>query len=435
MHRMYVALIVMFTGLSLITFSGGRSNRAAADDRHQDHHSAQIAQTQQLPIVDGSIDPSLIPDIDAHEILFKVLTAENSNDPLLEQRKKSFLRVSGFDEAESAAIVNIAYEYKRIIQPLDDEVESIKMQHWPNPDATVKTQLTQLQKYKEGIVANTFLAPLRAQLSNYGPSEKFDAFITDVIKRKTKGFPTRLPAKQVGWLLDRFTNLFSVSAQAYGCNTYVYIYTNTWVDYYDGYVYCDNYFSAPYDNCGHQYTLSFTLAGQVNPFISLWGNPNGTGIYQTLVDVEGYCPLASAYFGSSQDASQTSVDDYIEVHPMNGITLDYQTLPSGAMDEKVTASIGYGFTAGAVGKTVRLNPGFSSFTGSLVAGDVGVEPSTEQYVAVTGAAFTLKYRKVYTINTGSFKAYAGFKPGTVHVLGATASMPRTTTSTQSITVQ
>lgn len=58
MKRMYIALIVMFTGLSLITFSGSRSNRAAADDRHQDHHSAQIAQTQQLPIVDGSIDPS-----------------------------------------------------------------------------------------------------------------------------------------------------------------------------------------------------------------------------------------------------------------------------------------------------------------------------------------------------------------------------------------
>jgi hypothetical protein len=119
----------------------------------------------------------------------------------------------------------------------------------------------------------------------------------------------------------------------------------------------------------------------------------------------------------------------------NSINLDYQTLPSGAEDQKVTAGIGYGFTAGAVGKTVKLNPGFSSFMGSLVAGDVGVEPSTEQYVAVTGAAFTLKYRRILAINTGSFKAYAGFKPGAAHVLGATASMPRTTTSALSITVQ
>jgi hypothetical protein len=205
MKHIFVALSVMLTGLALITFNSSRSNKTVADDQHQGHYSAQIAQTQQLPIVDGSIDPSLIPDIDAQEILFKALTSENPNDPLIEQRKKSFLRVYGFDEAETAAIVNIAYEYKRIIQPLDDEVESIKMQHWPNPDASVRAQLTQLQKYKERIVANTFLAPLRAQLSNYGPSEKFDAFITDVIKRKTKGFLTKLPAKQVGWLLNQST--------------------------------------------------------------------------------------------------------------------------------------------------------------------------------------------------------------------------------------
>jgi len=152
------------------------------------------------------------------------------------------MRVAGFNDSEASAISNAAYEYKRQIDPLDTEVDNIKNANWPNPTEQVKVQLTQLQQQKEAIIAS-LVGTLHTQLNSYSDNAKLSKHITEVVKKKTKGFAVGLPIKKTSSIRNYISNLFSVSAQAFGCDTYVYIYCNTVVDYSIPAVYADSSWS------------------------------------------------------------------------------------------------------------------------------------------------------------------------------------------------
>ncbi|MBS1786495.1 MAG: hypothetical protein JST85_02160 [Acidobacteria bacterium] len=407
-----IILIVTVVVTGKFAFSENNIN-----DKHINHNQTHSQGTQYLPTVDGSKDPSLIPDVDAQEILFKFLSSANSNDKYLEQRKRSFLTKAGFNDGEIAAITYFAHEYKRLIDPLDAQVESVKMQYWPNPGADVKIQLRELQKQKETIIANSVLSPLKTRLNANNQAEKFNRLIASELKRKTKGFAPELP-KKISKLGSYFSKFFSVSAQAFGCDTYVYIYTDTWVDYSDGMVYCNNYYSAPYDNCGHQYTLSFTMDNQTNPYLSLWGGDR-TGLIQTFVDVGGYCPIASQSFPAGNNYSEATVGDYIEVGSVNisnnNITSTNQTS---------TVTINYSYTASAAGKTFRYTPGCAEVSGITcgASGTVTVSPSTVQTPSCCSGNVVLTYSWGGS-STGTFKPYCVFESGLfLSVLGSPKSV-------------
>lgn len=426
-----VAMTIIVVAFGAISFASLREH--SGRNEHAHHIKPKAGRQQQVPRIDGSVDPSSISDIDAHELLFRSLTVTIPNDKNEAQRKASYLRMLGFNDAEASAIINTAYEYKRLIEPLDVQVDNIKSHHWPTPSAAVFAQLTQLQRQKEAIVAASLITPLKVQLGNYGSADKFDRAILNEIKRKTKAFAIDLPTKKVGKWEGLVSNLFSVSAQYAGCDTYVSIYSSTWVDYYDGYIYTSNSYSAPYNNCGHTYTLSFTFNGQTNPSISLWGN-SITGTIQTFASVGGYCEQAAQAFGNGnfdagQNSSQATVNDYVEIL---AISVSPTTLNT---NNAVTASVSYAFTSGATGtgKNIKYHPGYANLSSSLLPADVPVNPSTESTWPLTGSSITFTYSK-FGSNTGTFNAYCAFKPGTVEVLGASASAPKTVVGTQQITV-
>lgn len=427
MKRITFLLVATATALFVITIVATRNY--AIEDKHAGHHQAKADGQKKSPKVDGSKDPYSIPDVDAQEMLFKILSASNPDDKLQEQRKRSYLRMAGFEGAEAAAITNAAHEYQRMISPLDAEVNQIKNQHWPNPDGNVKSQLIQKQKQKEDIMNISIVSPLKKQLNSYNQTGKFEKFILNEIKSKTKGFAVEMPSKKVSNLIDHTSNLFAVSAQAGGCDASVYIYSSTWADYYDGYVYCDNSYSAPYNNCGHSYTLSYTMNGSSWPSISLWG-ASLTGTIQTLTNLEGYCEQAAILFGNGifaagNNSSSTTLEDYVEIGMFNSHGSVINNQPG---NEKVTTTVNFSATAGAAGKSFNINPGVSALTG-ITIDKITIEPSGQTAITVAGTTFEIKYSVPGTNDQGSFKPYVVCTTGNVTVLGS----PKSATSGTTIT--
>jgi hypothetical protein len=309
MKRFTIVLIAAVSTVLAITAVA--TSNFSSDDKHPGHHQEKNKTQHSPPSVDGSVNPELIPDAAAYEILFRLLSTNNpnENDTKASQRKSAYLRVAGFSDAEAAAISNTAYEYKRQIDPLDTEVDQIKNQHWPNPDLNVMGQLKQKQKQKEDIMSS-LEGGLKGQLNNYNASAKLDKHITGRIKKKTKGFNVGLPPKKISSIGDYFSNLFSVSAQAPGCDTSIYIYVDTVVSMDSFMVYGSSSFSLPYDNCGHSVTLNTNLNGVTSPLeISLTDGVNYIdGLFQTDAQADVYCPVANqTYWGGDNADAETAI--------------------------------------------------------------------------------------------------------------------------------
>jgi|GEM_PF-3273554 len=325
MKRAVILPIALVTTLLTITVVG--TSNFLTENKHTGHHQAQGNSQNRAPDVDGSVNPNLIPDFAAHEIVFRLISTNSSDDPQ-RVRKNAYLKLSGFSDAEAAAITNAAFEYKRQTDPLDAQVDNIKNRTWPNPSQQVMDQLAQLETQKEAIIA-TIVAALQNQLSHYDPS-KFRTHIDKEVKRKTKGFRTGLPSKKVSGIRKFISNLFTVSAQAAGCDTLTYIYTTTVVDWTQLAIVTNASYSTPYNNCGHVTTLSTTMMNSGGTVAT-----GGDGAYFSLVDpyghlLDGYffstteansfCPVVSQTFYAGSNTSDTTATPYLRVSDFGGFS-------------------------------------------------------------------------------------------------------------------
>lgn len=260
MKRFTIFLIATIS--TILAISAVATSNFSLDDKHAGHHQEKDKAQKPQARVDGAVNPDLIPDYAAYEILFRLLSSTIPEEKK-ELRKSAYLKGAGYDSAEASAIANAAYEYKRKIEPLDTEVDNIKNAHWPNPSTQVIDQLTELQKQKETIISDV-VDKLQGQLDHYSPT-KFKGHVKE-IKQKTKGFSSALPTKdkKIGRLGNFFSNLFTVSAQA--CDAYVYLYNNVTIDWESETVWSSGSYSMPYNSCGHT----------ISSFTNMWG-PSGTG--------------------------------------------------------------------------------------------------------------------------------------------------------------
>jgi len=312
MKTKFFLVCAMF--LLMVLFASISWNYVASGNSDHKNHSI-LNQGKPDPKVDGSRNPELIPDVAAYEILFRMLSS-STPEAKKEQRKSAYLRVSGFNEAEAAAISNAAHEYKRLIEPLDTAADNIKNVHWPNSSQQAMDQLAQLEAQKEGII-NNIATGLKNQLSNYNPS-KFSKHLTDDIKRKTKGFASGLPLKKVSGIRQRFSNLFAASAQSCDANTYVY--SSTVVDMPGLAVYANGSWSMPYNNCNHVITLSTTLQGAGSAsggdgaYFNLdVGSYFVDGYFLSTTSADAFCPVANANSYAGSNSSDATVEPFVQV--------------------------------------------------------------------------------------------------------------------------
>ena len=119
MRRTVLLTFVTLATILAITAIG------SSDFTNDNKHAIHSQQQSLTPIVDGAETSSLIPDYAAHEVLLRLLSFDNSEDPN-SNRKRAYTRLSGFNDEEAAALSLVAYNFKRRIDPLNDPVMAIK---------------------------------------------------------------------------------------------------------------------------------------------------------------------------------------------------------------------------------------------------------------------------------------------------------------------
>lgn len=317
MKRLVISLVVVIATMLAIIVVG--TGQFSADNKHSGHHKSSNPQRGPEPRTDGAATPNLIPDTAAYEIVFRLLSSTAPEDRK-ELRKAAYLKEAGFDAAEAAAISNAAYEYKKQVEPLDEEVDNIKTLHWPRPSQGIMNELARLQQQKETIIAD-IADKLQRQLSYYNPV-KLNNHV-GAVKRKIKGFPTALPGQKVSRLGKFFSNLFTVSAQAPGCDAQVYMYNNVTVSYSEMVVYGSGSYSMPYNNCGHSVTLSTQLWGPNSSYASggegtyinmMYGETALDGYFLSTTDGMGYCPVANESFPTGNQSDDETAAESAWVH-------------------------------------------------------------------------------------------------------------------------
>ncbi|MGH9877573.1 MAG: hypothetical protein ACRD5H_08035, partial [Nitrososphaerales archaeon] len=403
---------------TILAITAVATSNFSADDKHSGHHQEKDNAQKPQARVDGAMNPELIPDSAAYEILFRLLSSSDPTEQKREQRKSAYLRGAGFSDAEAAAITNAAYEYKRQIEPLDTEVDNIKHASWPNPSSQVMNQLTQLQRQKENLI-DGLVRGLENQLVFYN-STKFRNHIAGEIKRKTKGFGTTLPTKKVGKLGNFFSEFFTVSAQASGCDALVYLYNNVTVDWNYMVVYGTGSYSLPYNNCGHTVNLATSLSGPSGTYIAggegvslglQYGGQYLDGYFLSNTEAEGWCPVVLAAFYVGSMAGDLQIPPWVKIQQFTGVSKDHIISGSGTTSDNTDATVSYAASIDASGKKFQVSVGMQITAGDIALSNFTTNPPScppspfaNCQITVGGGTFKINYKIIQQDPTGRFRA-------------------------------
>jgi len=142
----------------------------------------------------------------AYSILFRFLSnrqTENERNKVRAYLKQRLCaNCSGTLETSTSNIVNAllaaAGQFSQQVSVLDNQVKSIKDQHWPNPSSDVMAQLKQLQDQKEALILAT-VESLQTSIDAEGRT-RVQQFVHNSFKRKIKMSPgPQSPPGGPGW--------------------------------------------------------------------------------------------------------------------------------------------------------------------------------------------------------------------------------------------
>lgn len=192
-------IAVAITAVGIAT--GVPKNGAMA---HQPTETARIpkssispARQQPTGFIDGSVNPELVPDQVAYSLLFRLLSDRHTKEE--QNRVRSYLKMtfgcSNCNQAELKkrgvsedahinAFLVVVNEFEQRVGALDRKAQDLHDRYWPNPSHEVLAQLNEMQKQKEGIVAE-LVASLPTRLGAAG-MEKLRQHINERVKRKVK---------------------------------------------------------------------------------------------------------------------------------------------------------------------------------------------------------------------------------------------------------
>lgn len=198
---------VTTTENSVATASKGN---VTTTSRSRSNNTQKVATVRHEPanepgVIDGSVNPELIPDRAAYTVLFRLVAGhKNPNDMEAKKRIRQYVRQMGIgrqncracdssqepnqqaqtDDKDIDAFIAAAEEFQQRASVLDRQVADIKKANFPYPSGAVMATLTKLQHQKEAIV-DEIVASLPRRLSADG-MEKVRAHVNGRVKRLTK---------------------------------------------------------------------------------------------------------------------------------------------------------------------------------------------------------------------------------------------------------
>ena len=189
-RRMLVVLLITASlGFVPVGFSASndtpRSIKNASSSMNQ-----PVNRGQQFPdgIIDGAVNPEMIPDRTAYTLLFRMFNLSQQATGLEKERASSFAEDAGFIGKDNDQLLAVAREFRRKISPLDNQVAEIKDRNWPKPGPEIMEQLEQLQREKETKV-DELVASLPSQLGS-DAQQRLHSWVNNHVKRRVKLVPT-----------------------------------------------------------------------------------------------------------------------------------------------------------------------------------------------------------------------------------------------------
>jgi len=223
MKAKLLAILLLAAGVTTICITTATSNSINGEVKK--NNDGRTTHTLQTPVsaaqqpadppgtIDGSKNPELIPDKVAYSILFRFLSnrqSENEKDKVRAYLKQRLCaNCSGILETSTSnlepstsnivnALLAAAGQFRQQVSVLDNQVKSIKDQHWPNPSSDVMAQLKQLQDQKEALVLAA-VASLQTRIDAEGRT-RVQQFVHNNFKRKIKMSPgPQSPPGGPGW--------------------------------------------------------------------------------------------------------------------------------------------------------------------------------------------------------------------------------------------
>lgn len=290
-----------------------------------------------LLVVKGQDNPEKISDWAAQEAFLRSLTAA-PGDEVGQRRARSFAIQALGEEAEDSQVdtlLSAAQKFVDLVSVLDLQVKEIKDTHWPQPSEKVKSQLRNLQKKKEEIIADT-LKSLAKRIKQES-KDKVDRHVVESVKRKITATTLPPPEHQqhpMGMILSKLIGFIIPTASAQGFMGEGFIYSNSSYNPNHNEAYGYGATTESYSSYGHQYqiTVNSSFAGEnksrttpssyySSPPVSatnvffLCGASCRDGLLSTSTSGVGYCYLSYSYFGLGYSGSNTTIAPYVRLNP------------------------------------------------------------------------------------------------------------------------
>lgn len=189
-HRILVILLLMVC-LGFVPVGFSASNDTARSIKSTTNSiSNPVNGGQQFPdgIINGALNPEMIPDRTAYTLLFRTLNLPQQATDLEKERASSFAESAGFTGRDNDQLLVVAQEFRKKIRRLDNQVAEIKDRNWPKPSLEIMEQLGQLQREKE-IIVDELVAALPSRLG-LDAQQRLHKWVNNHLKRRVKLVPS-----------------------------------------------------------------------------------------------------------------------------------------------------------------------------------------------------------------------------------------------------
>ncbi len=186
MKSFAVLILSVLVGAGLIMTGGWKGKaKSVATTRAVPVSTVNAASKQTSGVVDGAVNPELIPDRVAYSLVFRLI----ANRQIAEEKSRirAYIRQMGLSDADTDGLIAAAEEFQQRVGELDAQAKQIKASNRGNSSAQLTAHLVQLQHQKEAIVDHIVVRlPLRLSGDGLG---KLRQHVIERVKRHVKFRP------------------------------------------------------------------------------------------------------------------------------------------------------------------------------------------------------------------------------------------------------
>jgi len=179
-------LLLILISCFVVGFGASRKiGRTASGSGQQSGKIAHIHQP--TGAIDGSIDPTLIPDSKAYSLLFRFLSKRSEEREKLVVR--SFIEDMGIVGEDADSLIAASEESNQLVGELDRQALEIRRRTGQSLSSEAIEQLTSLERQKENIVSDIVSSlPKRLRVDSM---QSLQRYINERFKRHMKIVPAK----------------------------------------------------------------------------------------------------------------------------------------------------------------------------------------------------------------------------------------------------